>query len=57
MRVLENFKLDYYRMTGETFKINIRCIMNILIRQNLKYVFLYRLSNKINNKLIKKFLE
>ncbi len=20
MRVLENFKLDYYRMTGETFK-------------------------------------
>lgn len=57
MRVLENFKLDYYRMTGETFKINIRCIMNILIRQNLKYVFLYRLSNKIDNNLIKKIFK
>lgn len=39
MRVLENFKLDYYRMTGETFKINNNLIKKIF---RIKMYFLGR---------------
>lgn len=46
--MLKDFKLDYYRMTGEKFKFSFKCLINITIKHNLKYMFIYRLSKNNN---------
>lgn len=52
--MLEYFKADYYRMTGEKFSL--KSIPFILIKHNLKYMFYFRISQNTNIKLVKKII-
>lgn len=52
--MLEYFKSDYYRMTGEKF--NLKSIPFIFIKHNLKYMFYFRIAQSTNIKLIKKII-
>lgn len=52
--MLTDFKLDYYRMTGEKFKWGFKCFIRIIIKHNLKYMFIYRLSKNSKIKIVKK---
>lgn len=52
--MLEYFKSDYYRMTGDT--LTLKSIPFILIKHNLKYVFYFRIAQNTNINLIKKIL-
>jgi serine O-acetyltransferase len=36
------FKADYYRMTGDTFRVDLRLLKNILLRHNVRYAFWLR---------------
>ena len=51
-----NFKCDYYRMTGEKYSFSIKSLINILFKNNLKLIFLIRLTaNKTT--IFSKFLK
>ena len=51
--MFKDFKLDYYRMTGEIFKFDFKCLIKIVIKHNLKYMFIYRLSKNSNINIIR----
>lgn len=52
--MLEYFKADYYRMTGQ--KLSLKSIPFIFIKHNLKYMFYFRIAQNSNIKLIKKII-
>lgn len=42
----KQFSDDYYRMTGTFYKKGIKTFISILLRHNLKYMYLWRKKNK-----------
>lgn len=42
----EDFKLDYYRMTGEHYKSGIKSIIRIIASHQIRFVRLWRKSKK-----------
>ena len=49
----ETFMSDYYRMTGEKYTKNVRALVNIVFRHNIRYMYLYRKYQKHSNLFLK----
>ena len=44
--MIENYKYDYYRMTGETYRVGLKSVMHWLFSHNLRFAFWYRKYQK-----------
>ncbi len=51
------FKLDYYRMTGNKFKFNIKTLITFIICHQIRYVYWLRKAQKRNNIFIRYILK
>lgn len=50
----ENFKMDYYRMTGTKFKIGFKSFVQLLFSHQIRYMYWWRKANK-NMTLFRKY--
>lgn len=51
------FKLDYYRMTGNKFKLNIKTLITFIISHQIRYIYWLRKGQKSNNVFIRYILK
>lgn len=49
LKIIDKFSYDYYRMTGETYNFSVKTLFNMVMRHNIRYMFLWRLHEKFPN--------
>ena len=53
---MNDFLLDYYRMTGTEYKFGLKSAVNVLASHQIRYMFWWRKANKKNNFVYKLIL-